>query len=153
MIYLFNKDLWREGKETIVTTEIDEVALRLEKKKSLFKHKVLVYDRFHVPIGLIEFHSMSGKTATIHYDEQVMATVVKKGLPFFRRFEIHTPDKLVFKIKGDIKGLTYRISKGKKAVADVSPDYAHRPHQFGLKTEGEKKHKYVFLCTAAALNM
>ena len=152
MIYLFDKELWREGNESVVTTEIDEVALRLEKKSGLFRTKIIVYDRYHVPIGLIEKHKLStGKMATIYYDEQVMAHLHFKGLPFMRKIEITTPDKLTFKVKGKYKELNYRLLKGKKGVADVSPKYAHRPHQYGMKTEGEKKHRYVYLCSAIAL--
>lgn len=154
MIYIFDNELWGNGKEAVVKTEIGEVALRLERKSNLIRKKVIVYDRYHVPIGLIEKKGFQGGGMyTIYYDEQVMATISTRYLWVFKRYEINTPDRLVFKVKGSIKEHKYRIQKGKKTVAETAPDYAHRPYQYGMKTEGEKKHRYVFLCAAVAFTL
>ncbi len=154
MIYIFDNDFWHNGKEAIIKTEIGEVALRLENKSFMMKKRAIIYDRYHVEIGKIEKRSFKGGGQyLITYDTQLIATVEKTGFFFSRRYVIKTTDKQIFKIKGSIKTHKYQILKGKKSVATISPELAHRPHQYGMETSDDKRNRYAFLCSAVALTL
>ena len=154
MIYIFDKAVWKDGKEAVIKTEIGEVALRLENKSSFLRKRIIIYDRYHVEIGLIENRLFkTGFNYVISYDNQKIATVFLKRSIFSKKYMIRTSDKDLFKIKGKVKEFKYQIFKGKKAVAKVDAEFAHRPNQYGMKTDDEKRFRYTFLCAAVIFSL
>ena len=153
MIYFLDKKLWAESNENAVTTELGDKVLRIENKKYSFKSTILVFDRYHVPLGSIDRQLFkSGRVYNIRYDERIVATVsLYRFLFFAKRYKIVLPDGDTLNIRGDIAAYNYDIKHGQKTVARVTDQGAFREHQYALETN-EQEHRYVLLCAAIVLS-
>jgi len=150
MIYIVDHNLWQDGKEATVKTELGDVVIRLEDKSGMLSTRILVYDRYHVEIGTIKKKGFSKYHYDIYYDDRVVGVLKKKRGLFSKRLALETTEGATFQIKGKIEQNEYRLVRRGKTYAEVSHKLAHQPGQFGLKTKDERL-KYTFLCVAVAL--
>jgi len=153
MIYYLEKELFKDGEESAIRTHIGETVLRLESIKRSMRKRILIYDRYHVPIGFIEKKVFkSGMHYAISYDDRVIATFSKKWSFFSKRFGIRTSGGIIFKIKGDIKNYKYKVIRGRSTVAKVYPSSESTTERFIVETH-DREYKYVLLCVATIISI
>ena len=148
MIFLLDKDLWKDTKENVVKTDLDEVILRLESGSRRLKHTITVYDRYHVEIGRIRSRSIwRGRSYEIYYDEQKIATLSKKRGFLRKKIALKLDDGKILTVKGDLKKRNFEVHLKRKLIAKASPEYAYKNTQFGIETK-DAKNRYLFICVA-----
>ena len=152
MIYLLDKEPFSDQNETIITNEIGEIALRFESKPLTLKRKLIIYDRYYVPIGTMTVRSFKQKpNYDIYYDEKLIASLHYASYWVYDSKKLKTAEGATFTIKGKVKKFDYVIKSKKKVVAKVNAELADKPHQFGIEPKGDKKDKFAFLCAAMAM--
>ena len=148
MIYLINKNIWQEGKESVVRTQIGEAVLRLELIKKTVRKKIQVYDRYHVPIGTIAKPVFkSGLHYDISYDERVIANFRKRWSFFSNRYILETDGGVQFKVKGDIKNYNLKITRRGSLAARIYPNTNEYSDRYVVEIKN-KEYRYVLLCVA-----
>lgn len=153
MIYYIDKVLFKDGQESNVTTHIGETVLRLESLKRSMRKKIQVYDRYHVPIGIIEKRVFkSGLHYDISYDDRIIASFNKSWSFFSRRYNLQTMGGPKFRVKGDFKNFNYKITNGRSVVAKITPGEELNSERYVIETK-TREYRYVILCTAAIVSM
>lgn len=153
MIYYIDKVLFKDGQETNVTTHIGETVLRLELLKRSMRKKIQVYDRYHVPIGIIEKKVFkSGLHYDITYDDRVIATFSKGWSFFSRRYNLKAVGGPKFRVKGDFKNFNYKITQGSSSIAKIRPGMEINSERYIIETKS-REYRYVILCTAAIISI
>ncbi len=153
MIYLIDKDLWRDGKETEVRTEVGDIAIRLEQSSSIFSKKIIIYDRYHVEIGAIKKNGFSKHGYDIYYDNQVIGTILKKRVLLSKRLVIRSAATgAEFRIKGSMDNYTIDIYRKLRRVARAHPKLTDDMSKYGFECIDDE-HRYLLLCSVIALGL
>ncbi len=153
MIYHLEKEMWKDEKESVIRTEAGSPVLRLEPFKRMLRRKIRVYDRYHVPIGLIEKKVFkSGLHYDIIYDERVIATLSKSWSFFSRRYVLKTVGGPKFKIRGNIKEFNYKITRGKSTFARAFSDPDIPTNKFAFEAK-KNEYRYALICCAIILTL
>lgn len=153
MKYFLKQNLFKETKEEVIRTELGDVILRIEMMSMSFGTKILVYDRYHVPIGEIKKGGFrSGARYEIIYDDRIIATILKKRRFLKRRLVLKTIEDDIFGIKGDIKNLEYVFQRNLKVYARITKKGMTKPDLVSMQTK-DKRLRYIFLCGVVALGL
>ncbi len=153
MIYLIDKDFWKNGKETEVRTEIGDIALRFEQSSSVFNRRIIIYDRYHVEIGQLKRKGLSNFSHDIYYDGQVIGSIIKKRVLFSKRLVIKSMKGEEFRIKGSMKDYTIDIYRRLKRVARAHPKLSANDNaKYGFECIDDEN-RYLLLCAVVAMGI
>lgn len=152
MIYLIDKDLWRDGKETEVRTEVGDIAIRLEQSSSIFSKRIIIYDRYHVEIGELKKRGYSHYSYDITYDGHIIGSIIKKRVLFSKRLVIQSATGAEFRIKGSMDNHTIDIYRNLRRVARAHPKLVNDISKYGFECIDDE-HRYLLLCSVIALGL
>ena len=151
MKVVIQKNLWHDGNETVVRSELDEVVMRLEKVFSI-RGRIITYDKYHVEIGKIEKKVFkTGLNYEFYYDDRLIGTLTRqRRLLFWKNLKLTNSSGKVFRISGSTREYEYSFKFKRRSVAKVSKKLAYKNTLYGLSS-ADPHNNYLFICAAIVI--